>query len=196
MTYALSVELIATKIIFIRGLRVILDKDLASLYGVSVKVLNQAVNRNIKRFPNDFLYRLTRQDVSNLKSQFVTSSVEVSKAKKVTNLKSQFAISSWGGVRKLPYAFTEQGVAMLSSVLNSERAIQVNIAIMRAFVRLREILLTHKDLAAKIEALELKYKSHDMKFSEHDEHIAAIFEAIKQLMAHTPLPEKPKIGFK
>jgi hypothetical protein len=122
--------------------------------------------------------------------------VEVSSAEKVTNLKTQFAISSWGGVRKLPYAFTEQGVAMLSSVLNSERAIQVNISIMRAFVRLREILLTHKDLAAKIEALEIKYKNHDLKFSEHDEHIAAIFEAIRQLMAPPAIPEKPKIGFK
>jgi len=111
-------------------------------------------------------------------------------------LRSQFATSSWGGERYLPYAFTEQGVAMLSSVLNSERAIEVNIAIMRAFVRLREILLTHKDLAAKIAALELKYKNHDMRFSEYDKHIMAIFEAIKKLMA--PPPEKPRrmIGFK
>jgi len=104
--------------------------------------------------------------------------------------------SSWGGRRYLPYAFTEQGVAMLSSVLKSERAIEVNIAIMRAFVRLREILLTHKDLAAKIEALEFKYKSHDGRLSEQDEHIAAIFEAIKQLMAPPATTEKPKIGFK
>jgi len=96
----------------------------------------------------------------------------------------------------LPYAFTEQGVAMLSSVLNSKHAIQVNIAIMRAFVRLRGILLTHKDLAAKITALELKYKNHDMRLSEYDRHIATIFEAIRQLMA--PPPEKPRrmIGFK
>jgi len=101
-----------------------------------------------------------------------------------------------GHVKYEPYAFTEQGVAMLSSVLNSKRAIQVNTAIMRAFVRLREILLTHKDLAAKIAALELKYKNHDMKFSEYDKHITAIFEAIRQLMA--PPPEKPKrrIGFR
>jgi ORF6N domain len=105
-------------------------------------------------------------------------------------LRSQFATSSWGGERYLPYAFTEQGVAMLSSVLNSERAIEVNIAIMRAFVRLREILLTHKDLASKIAALELKYKNHDMRFSEYDRHIMAIFEAIKKLMS--PPPEPPK----
>ena len=97
---------------------------------------------------------------------------------------------------QLPYVFTEQGVAMLSSVLNSERAIEVNIAIMRAFVRMREILLTNKDLAVKIEALELKYENHDMKLSENDAHISAIFEAIKQLMIPLPVPEKPKIGFR
>jgi hypothetical protein len=111
------------------------------------------------------------------------------------SLISQFVISKRGGTRKLPYAFTEQGVAMLSSVLNSKRAIEVNIAIMRAFVRMRDILLTNKDLAAKIEVLEFKYKNHDMKLSEYDAHIGAIFEAIKQLMTPTSVPEKPKIGF-
>ena len=100
----ISVEVVATKILLVRGKKVMLDRDLAELYGVSVKVLNQAVRRNKKRFPEDFMYQLTRQEFTNLKSQFVTS--------------------SWGGVRKLPYVFTEQGVAMLSSVLNSERAIQ------------------------------------------------------------------------
>jgi hypothetical protein len=192
----LSVELIATKILFIRGQRVILDKDLASLYGVPVGVLNQAVKRNIKRFPGDFMYRLTKQEVSNLKSQIVISSSELNNNQRVINLRENIATTGHGGSRQLPCVFTEQGVAMLSSVLNSERAIQVNIAIMRAFVRLREILLTHKDLAAKIEALELKYKSHYGRLSEHDEHIAAIFEAIKQLMAPPSMPEKPKIGFK
>ncbi len=212
MTHALSLEVIATKILFIRGQRVILDKDLARLYGVSVKVLNQAVNRNLKRFPIDFMYQLTRQEVrvlrsqfvilnsepsvaqevSNLKSQIVTSSVEAFTAEKLTNLKSQFAISSWGGVRKLPYAFTEQGVAMLSSVLNSERAIQVNITIMRVFVKLKELLLTHKDLAEKITELEKKYANHDDK-------IQLIFEAIKKLLKPVPPlppePQKPPIGF-
>jgi hypothetical protein len=131
----------------------------------------------MKRFPNDFMFQLSNEEYEILKSQI--------------------AISSWGGARRAnPYAFTEQGVAMLSSVLNSERAIEVNIAIMRAFVRLREILLTHKDLAAKIAALELKYKNHDMRLSEYNKHITAIFEAIKKLM--TPPPEKPRrmIGFK
>ena len=115
---------------------------------------------------------------------------------KEENLRLQFATSSYGGRRYLPYVFTEQGVAMLSSVLNSERAIEVNIAIMRAFVRLREILLTHKDLAAKIAALELKYKNHDMRFSEYDKHITAIFEAIKKLMAPPPEKSRRMIGFK
>ena len=114
----------------------------------------------------------------------------------VTILRLQFATSRYGGRRYLPYAFTEQGVAMLSSVLNSERAIEVNIAIMRAFVRLREILLTHKDLAAKIAALESKYKNHDMRLSEYDKHLVAIFEAIKKLMAPPPEKSRRIIGFK
>jgi len=155
MAEIVSVEVIATKIFEIRDRRVMLDKDLAMLYGVEVKVLNQAVKRNLKRFPHDFMYQLTRQEVANLKSQFVTS--------------------SWGGVRKLPYVFTQEGVAMLSSVLNSERAIKVNIQIMRAFVKLKELLITHKELAIKIEALERKYMNHDEK-------IQKIFEAIRQLM--------------
>ncbi len=152
-----------------------LDKGLAELYGVKTKELNQAVQRNLERFPSDFMYQLTREEFMNLKSQFVTS--------------------SWGGVRKSPRVFTEQGVAMLSGLLNSRRAIYVNIAIMRAFVRMRDILLTNKDLAVKIEALELKYKNHDMKLAEYDKHIGAIFEAIKQLMTPPSVPEKPKIGF-
>lgn len=154
-----------------------LSNDLAVLYGAEARALVQAVKRNIDRFPCDFMFQLMDEEYKILKSQIV--------------------ISRWGGSRRAnPYAFTEHGVAMLSSVLNSKRAIKVNIAIMRAFVRLREILLTHKDLAAKITALELKYKNHEMKFSKYDEHIAAIFEAIRQLMA--PPPDKPRriIGFK
>ena len=175
MSNVVAVEVVATKILEIRGKKVMFDRDLAKLYGVATRNLNKAVKRNMERFPEDFMYQLTNEEV--------------------TNLKFQFGTSSWGGTRKLPYVFTEQGVAMLSGVLHSKRAVQVNIAIMRAFVRLREILLTHKDLAAKIEALELKYKNHDMKLSEYDAHIAAIFEAIKQLMAPPLVPEKPKIGF-
>jgi len=167
MPNTVVVEVIATKIIEIRGKKVMLDSDLARLYGVETKILLQAVKRNLRRFPNDFMYQLTKQEVAILRSQIVTS--------------------SWGGRRYLPYVFTQEGVAMLSSVLNSERAIQVNIQIMRAFVKLKELLLTHKDLAIKLEALERKY-------SEHDEKIQQIFEAIRQLLQP---PEEPKrrIGF-
>jgi len=169
-------EIIENKIYLIRGHKVMLDKELADLYDVETRDLNKAVVRNIDRFPPDFMFQLTKGEAQNLMFQFGTS--------------------SWGGTRKLPRAFTEQGVAMLSTVLRSKRAIRVNIAIMRAFVRMRDILLTHKDLAAKITALELKYKNHDMRLSEYDKHIAVIFEAIRQLMA--PPPEKPRrmIGFK
>jgi hypothetical protein len=169
----IAVELVATKILLVRGSRVILDSDLASLYEVETKNLNLQVKRNMRRFPEDFMFQLTKREA----------------------LRLQNATSKRGGRRYLPYVFTEQGVAMLSSVLNSERAIDVNITIMRAFVRMRDILLTNKDLAVKIEALELKYKNHDMKLSEYDAHIGAIFEAIKQLMTPPAVPEKPKIGF-
>ena len=169
MANEISVEVIASKILEIKGRKVMLDKDLAQLYGVPVRVLNQAVKRNLKRFPSDFIYRLTKQEVTNLKSQIVTS--------------------NWGGTRKLPFVFTEQGVTMLSSVLNSERAIEVNIMIMRAFTKLREILLTHKDLAIKLEALERKYANHDEK-------IKLIFEAIRQLLEPPGKARaKPRIGF-
>ncbi len=159
-----SVEVVATRIMVIRGKKVMLDRDLAELYGVKAKVLNQAVKRNIQRFPDDFMFQLTRQEVENLKSQIVTS--------------------SWGGVRKMPYVFTEQGVAMLSSVLNSERAIQVNIAIMRAFIRLKEVLSTHKELAQKLEELERKYQLHEKD-------IQIIFETIIKLLEKRPEPPKP-----
>lgn len=174
---AIAVELVAAKILLVRGKRVMLDRDLAVMYNVATKVLNQAVKRNILRFPDDFMFQLSENEQSEL----------------VTNC-DQFNSLKHSSSRS--YAFTEQGVAMLSSVLNSERAIEVNIAIMRAFVRMREILLTNKDLAVKIEALELKYKHHDLKLSDHDAHIRAIFEVIKQLMTPEPVPEKPKIEFR
>ena len=161
-------QIIENKIFIIRDHKIMLDKDLAMLYGVSTKRLNEQVRRNMKRFPEDFMLILTRQEV--------------------TILRSQFATSRWGGLRHLPYAFTEQGVAMLSSVLNSERAIQVNIVIMRAFVKLREILSTHKELAHKLKELE-------GKFEKHDTEILMIFDAIRQLMEPPPEPLKPKIGF-
>lgn len=176
MKQMIGQEIIENKIYLIRRHKVMLSMDLAKLYGVSSKRLNEQVKRNITRFPNDFMFQLNNDECRILKSQIATS--------------------RWGGARRAnPYAFTEQGVAMLSSVLKSERAIEVNIAIMRAFVRLREILLTHNDLAAKIEALELKYKNHDMKFSETDTNIQAIFDAIRQLMSPPPEPPKRQIGF-
>ena len=178
MANLVPTERIERLILLIRGQKVILDADLAELYGVSVGRLNEAVRRNIDRFPDDFMFQLTREEFGDLRSQTVAS-----------NLKPQFAISSsgWGGRRHPPYVFTEQGVAMLSSVLRSKRAVQINIEIMRAFVRLREMLLSHKDLARKLDALERKYESHDM-------HIRSLFEAIRQLMT-PPKPKKRKIGF-
>ena len=169
MDTKVPVELIATKIFEIRGRKVMLDKDLAILYDVATKNLNKAVKRNITRFPEDFMFQLTYQESRCLRFQNGTS--------------------KRGGARYLPYAFTEQGVAMLSSVLNSERAIQVNILIMRAFTRLKEVLLTHKELADRLGQLEKKYVSHDEK-------IQAIFDAIKQLLQPQPVEEKRVIGFR
>ena len=161
-------DFIEQKIFLIRKHKVILDKDLAKLYKVPTGRLNEQVRRNIKRFPEDFMFQLTKNEFENLKSQFATS--------------------SWGGLRKLPYVFTEQGVAILSSVLHSARAIQVNIAIMRVFVKLRQFIFAHKELAHKLEQLERKIENHDTE-------IHTIFEAIRQLMI---VPEKPKrrIGFR
>ena len=141
-----------------------LDKDLAGLYDVETKVLKQVVRRNINRFPSDFMFELTKDEFNNLRSQIVTS--------------------SWGGARYLPMVFTEQGVAMLSSVLKSDRAIQVNIQIMRAFTQLRKMLSTHEDLKRKIESMEKKY----------DEQFQIVFEAIKQLIETDEKPKK-KIGY-
>lgn len=157
-------EIIEKRIFLIRGQKVMLDRDLAELYGVETFNLNKAVRRNLNRFPADFMFQLTAEEFKNLIFHF--------------------GISRWGGTRKLPYAFTEQGVAMLSSVLRSERAVQVNIQIIRAFVKLRELLATHKDLARKLEELEKKY----------DAQFRVVFDAIRQLMKP---PEKPKrqIGF-
>ncbi len=165
-------EIIEQKIFMIRGHKVMLDSDLARLYKVTTGRLNEQVRRNIKRFPDDFMFQLTEDEYQNLISQF--------------------AISRWGGRRHLPYAFTEQGVAMLSSVLNSERAIQVNIAIMRVFVKLKQILSAHKDLAHKLNELERKLEKHDGE-------IQLIFQAIRDLMTSPPEPPpeplKRRIGF-
>jgi hypothetical protein len=156
---------VESSIVLLRGHKVMLDEDLARLYGVTTGHLVQAVKRNARRFPDDFMFQLTNEEFANLKSQSVIS-------------------SGHGGRRKLPYAFTEQGVAMLSSVLRSDQAIDVNIEIMRAFVRLRQILNTHARLASQLVALEKKY---DTKFK-------AVFEAIRQLMEPAKT-RKRRIGF-
>ena len=160
------VEHVERSILLIRGQKVMLDTGLAELYGVATRRLNEQVRRNIKRFPGDFMFQLTPEEMESLRSQIATSK------------------KGRGGRRYLPFVFTEQGVAMLSSVLNSERAIQVNVEIMRAFVRLREMMSTHKDLARKLEALEKKY----------DTQFKVVFDAIRQLMT-PPAPKKGKIGF-
>lgn len=162
----IPVDRIERAILLIRGQKVMLDADLASLYGVETRVLVQAVKRNLERFPEDFMFQLSREEFAVLRSQIVTS-------------------RNWGGRRYPPYAFTEQGVAMLSSVLRSQRAIRVNIEIMRAFIRLRQMLASHAELARKLEALEKKY---DAQFQE-------VFEAIRRLMA-PPEPKRRAIGFR
>jgi len=177
-------EQIALRIRHFRGEKVLLDFDLAALYDVETRVLNQAVRRNADRFPADFMFQLTSEEVEKL-SQVVTPSVA---GHDVSN-SSQIVMSSgkYRGKRYRPYAFTEQGVAMLSSVLNSESAVKMNIAIMRAFVQLRRALETNRELARKFSELE-------RRIDKHDAEIAAILEAIRQLMAP---PEKPRreIGF-
>jgi hypothetical protein len=164
------VELIGQRILLIRGHKVMLDSHLAELYRSETRVLVQAVRRNIDRFPEDFMFQLSGEEAESLRSHFVISN------------------EGRGGRRYLPYVFTEQGVAMLSSVLKSKRAAQVNIAIMRAFVKLREFLATNKDLAHTVEALERKYK-------DHDKDIQVIFTAIKKLLEPPPAPPKRRIGF-
>lgn len=175
MSELLPQEVIEQKIFLIRGQKVMIDKDLAKLYGVSTTRLNEQVRRNLRRFPKDFMFQLTEKEVLFIQST-------------MSNLRSHFAISSWGGRRYLPHVFTEQGVAMLSSVLNSERAIDVNIVIMRVFVKLRHIISTNKELVHKLTELE-------HKVGKHDEDIKLIFEAIRQLMEPPPEKPKPRIGF-
>ncbi len=161
-------EVVMNKIYVIRGQKVMLDKDLSELYGVDTGYLNRAVKRNIKRFPDDFMFRLDKEEFDNLIYQIGTS--------------------SWGGTRKPPSAFTEQGVAMLAGVLNSDRAIAVNIQIIRIFTRMREMLLTHKDLLLKVDKLE-------SKVANQDKSIKQIFNYLKQLVKEESKP-KAEIGFK
>ena len=175
MEEAIRTDPVQSRIFLIRGETVMLDTDLAFLYGVKTKELNKAVKRNAYRFPSDFMFRLGPQEAADLRFQSGTS--------------------SWGGRRNAPIAFTELGVAMLSSVLKSRRAALVNIAIMRTFVKMRRLLLDHKELAARVAILERRMVGHDAALGEHAKEIRDIFTAIRRLMA---LPDKPRprIGFK
>ena len=166
-TTLIPIEKIESKILLIRGKKVMLDMGLAELYGVETRSLIQAVKRNSDRFPEDFMFKLTEKEFEILRSQFV--------------------ISSWGGRRHYPYAFTEQGVAMLSGVLSSKRAVQANIQIMRTFTKLKEIITSNKELAHKLNQLE-------SRINKHDSEIQSIFEAIRQLMI-PPVKPKKRIGF-
>ena len=165
------VEIIERKIYLIRGCKVMLDSHLAELYNVPTKRLNEAVKRNRGRFPDDFMFQLSEEELENLRSQIATSS------------------AGHGGRRSPPYAFTEHGVAMLSSVLSSKRAIELNILIIRAFVRLREYLATHKDLARKLEDVERTQ-------NDHGAHIQQIYDYIQRLLEPAPDASKRRIGFR
>jgi len=175
------VERVTQTILVIRGEKVLLDEHLAALYGVPTKVLVQSVKRHAERFPADFMFQLSDEEWDHLRSQIVTSSSGSGGALGSPRGSSRVH----GGRRYAPFVFTEQGVAMLSGVLRSERAVQVNIEIMRAFVRLRELLASHQDLARKLAALERRY----------DAQFRAVFEAIRDLMA-PPTPRKKPIGFR
>ena len=162
-------EKIINKIYLIRSKKVMLDVDLAELYAVETKQLKRQVKRNPERFPSDFMFQLTKKEFENLRSQI--------------------GASSWGGTRYLPMAFTEQGVAMLSSVLNSSTAIDVNIQIIRIFTKMKEMLLTNKDILLKLQKIETKLLAHD-------EDIKLIFDYLKKLLDPIPAPPRKRIGFK
>lgn len=170
-------ETVISKIYLIRGKKVMMDRDLAEMYGVETRILNQAVKRNEKRFPEDFMFQLTDKELIEWKSQ-----VRISSKEKM-------------GLRKLPLVFTEQGVAMLSSVLNSETAIEVNIGIIRVFTRMREMLFTHKDILLKLEQLEKQVLKQDGQVKKHEREMQMIFTALKELLNPKTEPMR-KIGFK
>lgn len=170
-------SVVLSKIYLIRGKKVMVDKDLADMYGVETKRLNEQVKRNIKRFPGDFMFQLNNEEFENWKSQIATSN------------------SQKMGIRKRPFVFTELGVSMLSSVLKSETAIEVNIQIVRIFTRIREVLVTHKDLLLMMEQLEKKLLSQNENVNKHEQEIQAIFEALKHLFNHSA-GQRKTIGFR
>jgi hypothetical protein len=180
---AISPENIDSQIVLLRGQKVLLDETLAELYAVSTKRLNEQVRRNRRRFPPDFVFRLTDQEFRNLRSQFATSSLST---------------TDWGGRRYSPYAFTEHGALMAANVLNSRRAIEVAVFVVRAFVRLREALATHKDLARKLEDLERKTEAlalkHDVLAEDTHAQFKEVIETLRRLMS-TPAQNRRPIGF-
>ncbi len=178
-----AVDTVSGRIHLVRGQRVMLDADLAELYGVATKVFNQAIKRNIERFPADFMFQLTAEEHDSLRSQIVTSYAIDPLGSQTVTLKT-----GRGGRRYLPYVFTEHGAIMAASVLNSPQAVEMSVFVVRAFVRLREVLLTHSDLTKKLSELERKVGGHDSD-------IRAIISAIKQLMSPPPTPTKKRIGF-
>lgn len=167
----IAIDAIASRILIIRSQKVMLDSDLASLYGVETRRLNEQVRRNAERFPADFVFQLAPAEFANLKSQFATS--------------------SWGGRRKLPHAFTEHGALMSAMVLNSPRATEVSVYVVRAFVQLRDMLVAHKELAKRLDELEARIES---KLATHDQAVASILDAIRSLMT-APEPKRRPIGF-
>lgn len=180
---SISLEGISSQIIFLRGQKVLLDTALAALYEVSTKRLNEQIRRNQRRFPSDFVFRLTDQELTNLRSQFATSSLEQ---------------RTWGGRRNLPYAFTEHGALMAANVLNSRRAIDIAVFVVRAFVRLRNTLAAHKELARKLDDPEKQTEDltlkHDALSTETRAQFKQVIEALRHLMSTPPRPSKP-IGF-
>ena len=190
------IKSIESKIYTIRDERVMLDFDLAILYEVETKVLNQSVKRNIKRFPDDFMFQLTQQEFGGLKLQMETQYKDLSSQFVMTNeinLKSQIVTSSWGGTRKMPYAFTEQGVAMLSGILNSDKAITMNIAIMRAFVAIRKIFIQPNEDGERLKEIKERIEEHDIQLNQ-------LYDAMDNLLdekiAQKKWETREKIGFK
>ncbi len=170
-------EVLLNKIFLIREQKVMLDRDLAKLYNVETKILNKAVKRNLSRFPDDFMFQLTKEEYENLRFQIGTSS------------------ANWGGARYLPYAFTEQGIAMLSSVLGSEIAVQVNIRIIRLFTQLRKKLVDYNEILLKLDKINETSLLNKEKLEKHDQSILTIFKLLKQLMSKEPVPRN-RIGYK
>ena len=172
----LTIQNIEDKIYIIRDTKIMIDSDLAKLYQVETKVLNQAVKRNIDRFPSDFLFQLTKDELENLKSQIVTS--------------------SWGGTRKMPFAFSQDGIAMLSSILKSKKAIQVNIQIIRTFTKMREFTINYKDIVIELQNIKEELKITKENGEQNNQHIKTAFELLSQIVEDTAKTDKNLIGFR